>query len=58
MYQLRGKILPIVLPNMVEAENFPGHPRLNIPTYNTTILCPSVIDVSISQYSHAVRGET
>jgi len=27
MYQLREKILPIVLTSMVEAENFSDHPR-------------------------------
>jgi len=27
MYQLREKILPIVVPSMVEAENFSDHPR-------------------------------
>jgi hypothetical protein len=29
MYQLGGKILPIVLPPMVEAENFSDHPRID-----------------------------
>jgi len=27
-YQLRKKILPILLPSMVEAENFSDHPRI------------------------------
>jgi len=32
MYQLRGKkILPILLPSMVEAENFSDHPRIYKP---------------------------
>jgi len=28
MYQLKKNILPIVLPSMVEAENFSEHPRM------------------------------
>jgi len=29
MYQLKKKILPILLPSMVEAENFSDHPRIS-----------------------------
>jgi len=32
MYQLRKKILPILLPYMVEAENFSDHPRKVVST--------------------------
>jgi len=32
MYQLRKKILPILLPSIVEAENFSDHPRTAVQT--------------------------
>jgi alpha-D-ribose 1-methylphosphonate 5-phosphate C-P lyase len=39
MYQLRKKILPIVLPSMVQAENFSGHPYILKMIQNTNTLC-------------------
>jgi hypothetical protein len=36
---LGKKILPIVLPFMVEAENFSDHPRVNVILIHTFVSC-------------------
>jgi len=44
MYQRRKKILPMVLPSMVEAEEFSDHPRLSQDSgqEETRFCCSSV----------------
>jgi len=48
MHQFRKKILPIVLPSMVEAEKFSDHPRMMVHIGSTvldTVHCRSISDI-------------